>query len=81
MIGPQANTTAKTRRHVSCRVRDRIILAFLLAVNESNNAALELETATSDKERARALETKENATDYSHHLRIRVLHHCLDHGC
>jgi len=66
---------------MSCRERDRIILAFLLAVNEGNNASSDLEVATSDTERSLALKIIESAKRYSHHLRTQVLIHCLQHGC
>ena len=66
---------------MTCQERDRIILAFLLAVNEGNSATADLDAATSEAERAQALRALESARGYSRHLRTRVLIHCLDHGC
>lgn len=66
---------------MSCQERDKIILAFLLAVNEGNDATSELETATSETERSEALKMVERAKGYSQHLRTQVLIHCLAHGC
>ena len=66
---------------MSCEERDKIILAFLLAVNEGNIASSDLEAATNDTERSRARMTIESANGYSHHLRYQVLIHCLRHGC
>lgn len=66
---------------MSCQERDRIILAFLLAVNEGNNASSDLEAATSEPERTQALKIIESAKGFSHHLRTQVLVHCLQHGC
>ena len=40
---------------MSCRERDKMILAFALAVNEGNNASFDLETATDESERRQAL--------------------------
>jgi hypothetical protein len=66
---------------MSCQERDKIILAFFLAVNEGNNASSDLEDATSDIERTQALNVIESAKGYCHHLRAQVLIHCLQHGC
>jgi hypothetical protein len=66
---------------MSCQERDRIILAFLLAVNEGNNASSDLEVATSDTERTQALKVIQRSKGYSHHLRTQVVIHCLEHGC
>ena len=66
---------------MSCQERDKIILAFMLAVNEGNNASSDLEDATSETERTEALRTIASAKGYSHHLRTQVLDHCLQHGC
>jgi len=66
---------------MGCQERDKIILAFMLAVNEGNNATSDLEVATSEAERSQALLTIENAKGYSQNLRTQVLAHCLQHGC
>ncbi len=66
---------------MTCQERDRIILAFLLAINEGNNASSDLDAATNDAERAQALRMIQSARGYSRHLQSRVLIHCLDHGC
>jgi hypothetical protein len=66
---------------MSCQERDKIILAFVLAVNEGNNAAVDLEAATNDIDRTEALRVIESAKGYCYHLRTQVLIHCLQHGC
>lgn len=66
---------------MSCQERDRIILAFALAVNERNNASFDLETATNETEREQALTVIESAQYHSHRLRALVLDHCQQHGC
>ena len=66
---------------MTCQERDRIILAFLLAVNEGNNASSDLEDATNDTERNLALKVIQSARRYCHHLRTQVVIHCLEHGC
>jgi hypothetical protein len=58
-----------------------MILAFLLAVNEGNNASSDLEEATSDTERTQALEIIKSAKGYCQHLQTQVVMHCLQHGC
>jgi hypothetical protein len=68
-------------RDQRCQERDKIILAFLLAVNEGNNASSDLEAATSDTERSQALRIIASAKGYTHHLRTQVVIHCLEHGC
>jgi hypothetical protein len=66
---------------MGCQERDKIILAFLLAVNEGNNASSDLEAATNDTDRTEALRIVESAKGYCYHLRTQVLIHCLHHGC
>ncbi len=66
---------------MSCRERDKIILAFALAMNEGNNASSDLEEAASDDQRAQALHMIESARMYTHCLRLAVLDHCRQHGC
>ena len=71
----------RTGRGMSCQERDKIILAFLLAVNERNNASSDLETATDESERAEARRIVESARGYCHRLRDQVLVHCQQCGC
>ncbi|HLK66215.1 MAG TPA: hypothetical protein VKU19_22425 [Bryobacteraceae bacterium] len=66
---------------MSCQERDKIILAFMLAMNEGNYASSELEAATDQGERDQALRTMESARGYCDRLRTQVLTHCLQHGC
>ena len=68
-------------KSMSCQERDKIILAFLLAVTEGNNASSDLESATNEAERTQALKIIESAKGHSHHLRTQVVIHCLHHGC
>ena len=68
-------------RGMSCEERDKIILAFLLAVNERNNASSDLETATDEVELAEARRMIESARGYCHSLRDQVVVHCQEHGC
>jgi len=65
----------------ACQERDRILLAFLLAMNEGHNASSDLESAQNDEERSEALHTCESAKGHCHRLRSQVLDHCLAHGC
>ncbi len=66
---------------MSCRERDRIILAFALAMNNTNNGYASLEGASSDKERRQALRTIETSQDHCFQLRNLMLRHCESHGC
>jgi hypothetical protein len=66
---------------MSCQERDRIVLAFALAANESNIAANDLEAALTDSERRYAQQSIETAKRYCHQLRDRFLSHCRQHGC
>jgi hypothetical protein len=66
---------------MTCQERDKIILAFLLAVNEGNNATSDLEAATDDLQRGEAQRIIDSAKGYCYHLRTQVLIHCLQHGC
>ena len=66
---------------MSCRERDRIILAFALAMNNTNNGYDSLELASDDDERSEALQTIETSQDHCFQLRALVLRHCEMHGC
>jgi acyl-CoA reductase-like NAD-dependent aldehyde dehydrogenase len=65
----------------SCEERDKIILSFALAMNERNNAWIELETATEESERLEALNLIASAAIHSQRFREQVLNHCREHGC
>ncbi|HMD70938.1 MAG TPA: hypothetical protein VKF41_06315 [Bryobacteraceae bacterium] len=66
---------------MSCRERDRIILALALAVNDANNGYAILEWASDDDERRQALQTIETSQDHCNRLRRLVVSHCQSHGC
>jgi len=67
--------------HVPCQERDRIVLAFVLAVNAQNNATSSLEVTLDDAERHRMLTNMEAGRGYCHELRDLLLLHCQQHGC
>jgi hypothetical protein len=67
--------------NVPCQERDRIILAFVLAVNAQNNVASTLEAALGVEERNRAEANMEAGRGHCHELRDRLLMHCERHGC
>ena len=64
-----------------CQERDRIILAFALAVNDQNNASSNLEAAMNEAERGRMLTSMEASKGYCLQLRDLLLLHCEKHGC
>lgn len=66
---------------VPCQERDRIILAFVLAVNAQNNVTSALETALAPDERHKAMASIEAGRGHCHELRDRLLLHCEKHGC
>jgi hypothetical protein len=68
-------------QHVPCQERDRIILAFVLAVNAQNSESSTLETLVDAAERERMLVAVEAGRGYCHALRERLLLHCEQHGC
>jgi hypothetical protein len=67
--------------YVPCQERDRIILAFVLAVNSQNNVVSSMEAAVDDDERGRMLASVEEGRGHCHELRDRLLLHCEKHGC
>lgn len=67
--------------HVPCQERDRIILAFVLAVNAQNNVESTLEAVASEDERHEVLASMEEGRGHCHELRDRLLLHCEKHGC
>jgi hypothetical protein len=67
--------------NVPCQERDRIILAFVLAVNAQNNASSSLEVTLDAGERTRMLTSMEAGRGYCHELRDLLLVHCEKHGC
>ena len=66
---------------VPCQERDRIILAFVLAVNAQNNVTTALEAVGSDDERHQAVASIEASRGHCQELRDRLLLHCEQHGC
>jgi hypothetical protein len=66
---------------VACQERDRIILAFVLAVNAQNNVTSSLESTLDASERDRAIASMEAGRGHCHELRDRLLLHCEQHGC
>jgi hypothetical protein len=67
--------------NVPCQERDRIILAFVLAVNAQNNVTSSLEAELNTHDRDRVLESIAAGRGYCHELRDRLLLHCEKHGC
>jgi hypothetical protein len=67
--------------YVPCQERDRIMLAFVLAVNAQNHVTSTLDTAVDDKERHQVLASMEAGRGHCHELRDRFLMHCEKHGC
>lgn len=67
--------------YVACQERDRIILAFVLAVNAHNNVATGLEASLTADERHKVMASIEAGRDHCHELRDRLLLHCEKHGC
>ena len=66
---------------VACQERDRIILAFALAVNQQNNVSSSLEGPMDDAERGRTLISMEAGRGHCHELRDLLVLHCQKHGC
>ena len=64
-----------------CQERDRIILAFALAVNEQNNVSSTLDEMADGDERGRLMHSMETTRGYCHQLRDLLLTHCQRHGC
>ncbi len=67
--------------YVPCQERDRIILAFALAVNQQNNVSSSLEGALDEDERSRMMRSMETGRGHCHELRDLLLLHCRQHGC
>jgi hypothetical protein len=66
---------------VPCQERDRIILAFALAVNQQNHVSATLDGAMDEAERDRMMSSIEASRDYCHELRDLLVLHCQKHGC
>ena len=64
-----------------CQERDRIILAFVLAVNAQNNVSSILEGVVDADERHKAMVSIEAGRGHCYELRDRLLRHCKKHGC
>jgi hypothetical protein len=67
--------------HVPCQERDRIILAFVLAVNAQNHVTSNLESTVDAEERNKVMASIEAGRGHCHELRDRLLLHCEKHGC
>jgi hypothetical protein len=67
--------------YVPCQERDRIILAFVLAVNAQNHVTSNLEGLVDNEERHKAIASIEAGRGHCYELRDRLLHHCQKHGC
>jgi hypothetical protein len=67
--------------YVPCQERDRIILAFVLAVNAQNNVTSSLESGLNGDERTKMEASIEAGRGHCHELRDRLLLHCERHGC
>ena len=59
--------------YVPCQERDRIILAFVLAVNAQNNVSSSLEGIVDNAERHKTLTSIEAGRGHCHELRDRLL--------
>jgi hypothetical protein len=66
---------------VPCQERDRIMLAFVLAVNAQNHVTSTLEALLDDGERHLVQASMEAGRGHCHELRDRFLQHCEKHGC
>lgn len=66
---------------VPCQERDRIILAFVLAVNAQNHVTSSLEAAAGADERDQAQVNLDASRGHCYELRDRLLSHCEQHGC
>jgi hypothetical protein len=67
--------------YVACQERDRIILAFALAVNQQNNVSSSLEGTLDEAERVAMLTSMEAGRGHCHQLRDLLVLHCQQHGC
>ena len=67
--------------YLPCQERDRIILAFVLAVNAQNHVTSNLDGIVDKDERDKAIASIEAGRGHCHELRDRLLHHCEEHGC
>ncbi|HEX3743519.1 MAG TPA: hypothetical protein VHW09_06305 [Bryobacteraceae bacterium] len=67
--------------YVPCQERDRIILAFVLAVNAQNNVTSTLEAVNDTDERHKVIASIEAGRGHCYELRDRLLLHCKKHGC
>ena len=66
---------------MSCQERDRMILAFALAMNSTNNGYVNLEAANTERERRHALRLIATSQEHCYQLRELFLRHCEAHGC
>jgi hypothetical protein len=66
---------------MTCPERDKMLLAFALAVNERNIASSDLETAADDVERRQLHRYMQSAAGQSEQLRALVLLHFAEHCC
>lgn len=64
-----------------CQERDRIILAFALAVNEKNSVSSNLETLADEAERKLMQLCYETSSGHCRALQDRLIVHCQEHGC
>jgi hypothetical protein len=58
-----------------------MILAFALAMNNTNNGYTSLEVASTEPERRYALRTIATSQEHCQELRELFLRHCESHGC
>jgi hypothetical protein len=66
---------------VDCKDRDRLILAFALALNAQNDAWARWEQARSEAEREQAKKSIQESKVTCHQLQAQLLGHCAEHGC
>jgi hypothetical protein len=66
---------------VTCQERDRLILAFALALNDQNEAWDQWELARNPVELENAKHAIEAARNICQRLQTQLLAHCNQHGC
>ena len=65
----------------NCKVRDELILAFLLSVNRMNEERSQVELARNQATREDARAVLEQSHQKCRQLQSMVVAHCLNHRC
>ena len=79
-MASMATIPSKTRVE-KCRVRDRLIFAFLLSANRMNEDSVRLEFARSPEYREEARLIWEQTQRKCRSLQGLIVMHCLSHKC